>query len=156
LPILLLMSGNLDERIKNAVSNNTQVAYNIPNIIAYIIAFTGMYDEYCHTSLLESEIVKIIDKVGEKLGIQHPFTGKFSDYMLEEPILNKIVYMPEIKRDLFKMLAMGYLLKIIKDYNKGKCIEKGKEVDILSEYLYKFIKSEISKAPEGLFYRRIS
>jgi hypothetical protein len=56
------MSGNSDERIKNAVSNNTQVAYNIPNIIAYIIAFTGTYDEYCHTSLLESEIVKIIIK----------------------------------------------------------------------------------------------
>jgi hypothetical protein len=64
--------------------------------------------------------------------------------------------MPEIKRNLFKGFAMGYLLKIIKDYNKGKCIDKGKEVDILSEYLYKFIKSEISKAPEGLFYRRIS
>jgi len=150
------MNGNLDKRIKNAVSNNTQIEYNIPNIIAYIIAFTGMYDEYCHTNLLESEIVKIMDKVGEKLGIVYPFTGKFSDYLLEEPILNVIEYMPEIKRDLFKGLAMGYLLKIIEDYNKGQCIEKGKEVDILSEYLYKFIKSEISKAPKGLFYRRIS
>jgi len=157
LSILLLMSGNLDERIKNAVSNNTKVAYKIPNIIAYIFAFTGMYDEYCHTNLVESGIVEeIIDKVGEKLGIQHPFTGKFSDYLLEEPILNEITYMPEIKREFFKALAMGYLLKVIKDYNKGKCIEKGKEGDILSEYLYKFIKSEISKAPEGLFYKRIS
>jgi hypothetical protein len=154
--ILLLISDNLDKRIKNAVSNNTQVAYNIPNIIAYIIAFTGMYDEYCHTSLLESEIVKIINKVGEKLGIRHPFTGKFSDYLLEEPILNEIRYMPEIKKDLFKGLAKGYLLKVIEDYHKGQCIEKGKEGDILSEYLYKFIKSEISKAPKGLFYRRIS
>ena len=109
------MSDNLDKRIKNAVSNNTQVEYNIPNIIAYIIAFTGMYDKYCHTNLLESEIVKIINKVGEKLGIQHPFTGKFSDYLLEEPILNEIDYMPEIKKELFKVLAKGYLLKVIKD-----------------------------------------
>jgi hypothetical protein len=52
-------------------------------------------------------------------------------------------------------LAKDDVLSVIKDYYEGKCIEKGKEEDILSEYLYKFIKSEISKAPEGLFYRRI-
>lgn len=34
------MNDNLDERIKNAVSNNTRIEYKIPNIIAYIIAFT--------------------------------------------------------------------------------------------------------------------
>jgi len=149
------MSDNLDKRLKRSVSDNMQVEYKIPNIIAYIIAFTGMYEEYCHTNLFRSEIEKIMDKVGEKLGIQHPFTGKFSDYLLEESILNEIEYMPEERRELLRMLAIGYLLKVIKDYNKGQCIEKGKEGDILSEYLYKFIKSEISNAPEGLFYRRI-
>ena len=150
------MSDNLDKRLKRSVSDNTQLEYKISNIIAYIIAFTGMYEEYCHTNLFESEIEKIMDKVGGKLGIQHPITGKFSDYLLEESILNEIENMPEINRELLRMLAMGYVLKVIEDYNKGKCIEKGKEGDILSEYLYKFIKSEISKAPEGLFYRRIS
>jgi len=151
------MSDNLDEKIKNVVSNNTKVAYKIPNIIAYIFAFTGIYDEYCHTNLVESGIIEeIMDKVGEKLGIQHPFTGKFSDYLLEEPILNEVVYMPAGRRELLRMLAEGYVLLVIKDYNKGKCIEKGKEGDILSEYLYKFIKSEILEIPEGLFYRRIS
>ena len=63
--------------------------------------------------------------------------------------------MSEIQKGLLLMLAEGHVLSIIKDYNKGKCIEKGKEKDILPEYLYKFIKSEISKQPEGLFYRRI-
>jgi flagellar motor component MotA len=96
-----------------------------------------------------------MDKVGEKLGIVHPFTGKFSSYLLEEPVLNEITHMSEIQKELLQMLAKGYVLSVIEDYNKGKCIEKGKEEDILSEYLYKFIKSEISKAPEGLFYRRI-
>jgi len=150
------MSDNLDKRLKRSVPDNMQVEYKIPNIIAYTIAFTEMYDEYCHTNLLESEIVKIINKVGEKLGIQHPFTGKFSDYLLDEPILQEIEHMLEIQKEMLSMLATGYVLKVIEDYNKGKCIEKGKEEDILSEYLYKFIKSEISKAPEGLFYRRIS
>jgi len=100
-------------------------------------------------------LTEIIDKVGEKLGIGHPLTGKLSDYLLEEPILNEIAYMPAAQRELLRMLAAGYVLLVIKDYNKGKCIEKGKEKDILPEYLYKFIKSEISKQPEGLFYRRI-
>jgi hypothetical protein len=96
-----------------------------------------------------------MNKVGEKLGIAHPFTGKLSDYLLEEPILNEIRRMSSVQRWLLQMLAKGYVLSVIEDYNEGKCIEKGKEEDILSEYLYKFIKSEISKAPEGLFYRRI-
>ncbi|MFP3256500.1 MAG: hypothetical protein RXO36_01655 [Candidatus Nanopusillus acidilobi] len=150
------MSDNLDKRLKRSVSDNTQVEYKIPNIIAYIIAFTGMYEEYCHTNLLKSEIEKIINKVGEKLGIEHPFTGKLSDYLLDEPILQEIEHMLEIQKDMLLMLAGGYVSLVIEDYNKGKCIEKGKEGDILSEYLYKFIKSEISKQPEGLFYRRIS
>ena len=145
------MSGNLDERIKNAVSNNTQVVYKIPNIITYIIAFTKTYEEYCHTSF---PLTEIMDKVGEKLGIAHPITGKLSDYLLEESILNEIRYMPAERRELLRMLAVGYVLLVIENYNKGKCIEKGKEEDILSEHLYKFIKSEISKQPEGLFYRR--
>ncbi|EOD42543.1 Uncharacterized protein Nst1_273 [Candidatus Nanobsidianus stetteri] len=147
------MSDNLDERIKNAASNNMRVEYKIPNIITYVIAFTKTYEEYCHTSLPELEI---IDKVGEKLGIAHPFTGKLSSYLLEEPILNEIEHMSEVQRELLRMLAAGYVLSVIEDYNEGKCIEKGKEKDILSEYLYKFIKSEIiSKQREGLFYRRI-
>lgn len=147
------MSDNLDKRLKRSVSDNMQVEYKIPNIIAYIIAFTGRYEEYCHTSL---PVLEIMDKVGEKLGIQYPFVGKFSDYLLDEPILNEIERMQKEQRGLLLMLATGYLSKVIKDYNKGQCIEKEKEGDILSEYLYKFIKSEISKAPEGLFYRRIS
>lgn len=147
------MSDNLDEKIKNAVSNNTRIEYKIPNIIAYIIAFTKTYEEYCHTSLPKLEI---IDKVGEKLGIVHPFTGKFSSYLFEKPVLNEIRRMSSAQRWLLQILAKGYVLSVIEDYNEGKCIEKGKEEeDILSEYLYKFIKSEISKAPEGLFYRRI-
>jgi hypothetical protein len=109
-------------------------------------------EEYCHTSL---SLTEIIDKVGEKLEIVHPFTGKFSSYLSEEPVLNEIRRMPSVQRWLLQMLAKGYVLSVIEDYNEGKCIEKGKEEDILSEYLYKFIKLEISKAPEGLFYRRI-
>jgi len=144
------MSDNLDERLKN--SDNTRVVYKIPNIITYVLAFTKIYEEYCHTSL---PLTEIMDKVGEELGIVHPFTGKLSDYLLEEPILQEIEHMSEIQKEMLLMLAEGYVLSIIKDYNKGKCIEKGKEKDILPKYLYKFIKSEISKAPEGLFYRRI-
>jgi hypothetical protein len=146
------MSDNLDKRLKRSVSDNMQVEYKIPNIIKYIIVFTGMYNEYCHTSL---PVLEIMDKVGEKLGIQNPFTGKFSDYLLEESISNEIKSMPEEQREQLRMHAREYLLKVIKDYNKAQCIKKGKEVDILSEYLYKFIKSEISNAPEGLFYRRV-
>lgn len=146
------MSDDLDEIIKNAVPNSTRVEYKIPNIIAYIIAFTKTYEEYCNTSL---PLIEIMDKVGEKLGIVYPFNGKFSDYLLEESILNEIRHIPAGYRELLRMLAEGYVLLIIKDYHEGECIEKGKEKDILSEYLYKFIKSEISKQPEGLFYRRI-
>ncbi|MFP3167061.1 MAG: hypothetical protein RXQ68_01380 [Candidatus Nanopusillus sp.] len=91
-----------------------------------------------------------MDKVGEKLGIYHPFTGKLSSYLLEESILNEIEYMPAEQRELIRMLAVGYVLSVIKDYNKGQCIEKGKEKDMLSEYLYKFIKSEISKQTRRL------
>jgi hypothetical protein len=144
------MSDNLDKRLKK--SDNVRIEYKIPNIITYILAFTKTYEEYCHTSLPELEIM---NKVGEKLGIVHPVTGKFSGYLLEEPVLNEIRRMPSAKRWLLQMLAKGYVLSVIEDYNEGKCIEKGKEEEILSEYLYKFIKSEISKAPEGLFYRRI-
>jgi hypothetical protein len=144
------MSDNLDERLRK--SDNTRVVYKIPNIIASIIAFTRIYEEYCHTSL---PLIEIMDKVGEKLGIGHPFTGKLSDYLLEEPILQEIGHMSEIQKEMLLMVAKGYVLSVIKDYNKGKCIEKGKQM-ILSKYLYKFIKSEISKAPEGLFYRIIS
>jgi hypothetical protein len=143
------MSDNLDKRIENAVPNSTRVEYKIPNIIAYIIAFTEIYEEYCNTSL---PVIEIMDKVGEKLGIGHPL---LSSYLLEEPVFSEIRLMPAERRELLLMLAVGYVLSVIKDYNEGKCIEKGKEEDILSEYLYKFIKSEISKAPEGLFYRRI-
>jgi len=146
------MSDNLDKRIENAELNSTRVVYKIPNIIAYIIAFTKTYEEYCNTSL---PLTEIMDKVGEKLGIVHPFTRKFSDYLLEEPILSEIRLMPAGRRELLRMLAVGYVSLIIEDYHEGKCIEKGKEEDMLSEYLYKFIKSEISKQPEGLFYRRI-
>ncbi len=96
-----------------------------------------------------------MDKVGEKLGIVYPFTGKFSDYLLEESILNEIRHIPAEQMKKLRTLVEDHVLSVIKDYNEGKCIEKGKEEDILSEYLYKSIKSEISKAPEGLFYRRI-
>ena len=141
------MSDSLDERLKK--SDNMRIEYKIPNIIAYIIAFTKTYEEYCHTSLFLTEIM---DKVGEKLGIVHPSTGKFSSYLSE---LNEIRSIPPVQILMLQMLANHYVLSVIKDYHEGKCIKKGKEEDMLSEYLYKFIKSEISKQPEGLFYRRI-
>jgi hypothetical protein len=144
------MSDNLDERLKK--SDNMRIEYKIPNIIAYIIAFTKTYEEYCNTSL---PVTEIMDKVGEKLGIVHPFTGKFSSYLLEEPVLSEIRLMPAEQINKLLTLAEYNVSLIIKYYHEGKCIEKGKEEDILSEYLYKFIKLEISKAPEGLFYRRI-
>jgi hypothetical protein len=146
------MSDNLDKRMENAVPNSTRVEYKIPNIVAYIIAFTKTYEEYCNTSL---PLIEIMDKVGEKLGIVNPFTEKFSDYLLGESILNEIRNISTEQMKQLLKLAKDDVLSVIKDYNEGKCIEKGKEEDILSEYLYKFIKSEISKAPEGLFYRRI-
>ena len=146
------MSDDLDEIIKNAVPNSTRVEYKIPNIIAYIIAFTKTYEEYCNTSL---PLIEIMDKVGEKLGIVYPFNGKFSSYLLEEPVLSEIRLMPAEQINKLLKLAEYNVSLIIEYYHEGECIEKGKEKDILSEYLYKFIKSEISKQPEGLFYRRI-
>jgi len=146
------MSGDLDKRIENAVSNNTRVTYKISNIIIYIIAFTEIYAKYCHTS---PPLIEIMNKVGEKLGIVYSSDGKFLGYVLDKHILNEIRDIPAGQMKQLWTLAEDHVLSVIKDYHEGKCIEKGKEKDILSEYLYKFIKSEISKQPEGLFYRRI-
>jgi hypothetical protein len=144
------MSSDLDERLKK--SDDMQIEYKIPNIIEYISEFIKTYNDYCHTSL---SLTEIMDKVGEKLGIEHSSTRKFLSYRLEESISNETKHIPAVQRWLLQTLAKGYVLSVIKDYNEGKCIEKGKEEDILSEYLYKFIKLGISKAPEGLFHRRI-
>jgi hypothetical protein len=145
------MSDNLDERLKRSVSDNMQVEYKIPNIILYIAFFIWKYNDYCHTGL---PVLEIMDKVGEKLGMKYSFTRNFSDYLLEEEILQQIRSMPKEEIKLIKHLANSQFRSIIiKNYYK--CLKEGKEKYALSEYIYNFIVPKPGERPESIFYRII-
>ena len=145
------MSDNLDEKLERSVSNNTQVEYKIPHIILYIAFFIWRYNEYCYTGL---PVLEIMDKVGEKLGIKYSFTGKFSDYLLEEEILQQIRSIPKKEIKLIKNLAKLQVRSIIiKNYYK--CLKEGKEKYALSEYIYNFIVPKPGERPENIFYKII-
>jgi len=145
------MSDNLDEKLERSVSNNTQVEYKIPHIILYIAFFIWRYNEYCYTGL---PVLEIMDKVGEKLGIKYSFAGKFSDYLLEEEILQQIKSIPKEEIELIKNLAKSQVRSIIiKNYYK--CLKESKEKYALSEYIYNFIVPKPGERPESIFYRII-
>jgi len=133
------------------------IEYNIPTIIGFIESSVGWYEKFCNA---EPPFGEILNEVGKRLGI----TRDLSSYLLNKKSIEYIFEQLEKPKypsgdykisdivELFGfMAAKSVLVK-----NEEKCLEKGKEKEVMADILLNYLKPDIGYREDykdSIFYR---
>jgi hypothetical protein len=133
------------------------IEYNIPAIIGFIESSVEWYEKFCNA---EPPFEEILNEVGKKLGI----TEDLSSYLLNKKSIEYIfeqLKKPKYPSGNYKisdvvelfgfMAAKSVLVK-----NEEKCLEKGKEKEVMVEILLNYLKPETGSQKDykdSIFYK---